>query len=370
MLRAIRPAPPTSGPVSLIKGRLTTLLDVAKRAGVSQAAVSVVLRGKEGKIAVSAEVRERILRAANELDYRPSRSARIMRSGRTHAIGFVSRSYSAVTGRVGNHGMYPFLVGLNQRLANEDFHTVMVELGELETKSEKNLPTALRERFFDGLVMHIGLAPEPLALLRSCGLPSVFFDSGVFEAERCIDRDEVKVARAAVEHLVGLGHRRIGLFHLGRHWFYYQNMREVLDHHSYIARIEGFESALKEQGLEPIHVVNDPNPEVLARSLQQEKLSALVIGGGDRVPGPIAQALAIAGLRVPRDLSIASLDVEARAVALEFEMGGVLFDRFSAGCLAAEQILQAVNDPRAVLPSVVLPVELRLGNTIAPPTKG
>lgn len=355
---------PSSGPVSLVKGRPTTLKDVAMRAGVSQAAVSVVLRGKEGKIAVSTEVRERILLAANELDYRRSRSARLIKMGRTNLIGFVTTNFAQRSGKLANHVTYPFMVGLNQGLIGEDFRTVMVDLRELEAGSEGLLPPALRERMFDGLVVQIGLSPRAVELIKSCGLPTVFLDSGISEPERSICRDESQVGRVAAELLLDLGHRRIAFFHTARHWHLYQNARHVIDHHSFVARIEGFESALRSRGLEPIHLVNEPAPQALARRLKDERISAVIFGGGQVLPGSLMQALIAAGLRVPEDISLLSCDVEARLGSSEFEMGGVLFDRFEAGYAAAKMILRQLSDPAAKVPSLMLPIVGRLGSTV------
>ncbi len=327
--------------------------------------MSVVLRGKEGKIAVSDEVRQRIVQAASELNYRSSRSTRMLRAGRTNVIGFVSTNYMPKTGKVANHLTYPFMVGLNHRLIEDDFHTVLVELSELEAKSEKLLPGALRERFFDGLVVHFGLSPRALELIRACGIPTVYLDSGVVEPERCIHRDGFKVGQTAAEMLLQLGHRRIAYFMTAGHWHLFTEARHVIDHHSFVSRTEGYEAALKARGLEPLYLVAQPTPLAMARRMKEEGITAVIFGGGDRVPGPLVQAMILAGLRMPEDISMLSCDVETRAGATVFEMGGILYDRFLAGYAAAGQILRLVHDPRATVPSQSLPVEGRLGSTIA-----
>jgi DNA-binding LacI/PurR family transcriptional regulator len=357
--------PPPSTPPQMPLRRAPTSTDVARLAGVSQAAVSVVLRGKEGKISVSAPVRERILQAAATLDYRPSRSARTMRSQHTNTIGFISTNYLADADRLINHVIHPFIVGLNRRLTQDNFHTVLIELNELEVAD--GLPPALRERFFDALVVHIGLSPRALATLRGSGLPMLYFDSGVFEPERCIYRDERSVGRAAAELLLDAGHRRIAFFHLGRHWRHLQELEHKMDHFSYRFRLDGFEEAIRARGLEPLHLVHDGSPQELARRIRDERITGIVVGGGSRLPGPLIRALLLAERRVPEDVSLVSCDIEKRLTREEFEMGGVFYDRFGSGALAAEQILQLVNDPRASVPSRVLPIETIQGDTIAPP---
>lgn len=65
-------------------GRRPTLADVAERAGVSVALVSIAMRGARG---ASAATRERVLKAAQEIGYRPDARARLLRSNRTHLLG-------------------------------------------------------------------------------------------------------------------------------------------------------------------------------------------------------------------------------------------------------------------------------------------
>ena len=73
--------PPTP---AVREGRRPTLADVAARAGVSTALVSIVMRGAKG---ASPATRERVLKAAHEIGYRPDSRARLLRSSRSHLIG-------------------------------------------------------------------------------------------------------------------------------------------------------------------------------------------------------------------------------------------------------------------------------------------
>lgn len=347
------------------KRKAPTSFDVARLAGVSQAAVSVVLRNKEdGNIGVSEPVRRKIIDAVERLDYRPNRSARFMRLQRSNTIGFISSNYVAETGKIGNFGIHPFIVGLNRSLIDSDFHVVLLELGELETGSDK-LPRALQERFFDGLVVHMGLSYDALSMIWSSGLPTIFFDSGVFEPERCFYRDERGVGRAATEMLLDRGHERIAFYHLGRHWELLNRSTEAFTHFSHRQRIEGFEQAVRDRGFEPLHLVNDAGADGLVAQLEKLQPTAIVIVGGDRIPGPLIQALIKARLPVPEKMSIASCDLEKILMTEEFETGGVTYDRFEAGRTAAEGILQLILDPNSKVPSQVLPIETRVGDTIA-----
>ncbi len=343
-------------------GRVATSSDVARLAGVSRAAVSVVLRGKtDSNISVSEPVQAKIRDAARMLGYRPIRAARTMRARRTNMIGFLSSNYTEGTRRLGNHLVYPFVVGLNHALAARDHHVTLVEVNELEFGAGGAVPKLLQEFFFDGLVVHMGLSERAREQVRDTRLPVVYYDSGVFEAERCLYRDERATGRAAVGMLAARGHRRIGFFHTAKHWHRFQE--GTLDHHSYGHRVEGFTQALAEMGERARHLVAE-SPEKLAEQIRADGLTGVVVTGG--LPVPLMQALGLAGLAIPRDVSVVSCDVEGRLRPVDgFGLGGVINDRFASGERAAEMILSLIEEPNGRLSSVVVPPETREGDSVA-----
>jgi DNA-binding LacI/PurR family transcriptional regulator len=208
----------------------------------------------------------------------------------------------------------------------------------------------------------MGLSERTRERLRDTRLPVVYYDSGLFEAERCLYRDERATGRAAVALLAERGHRRIGFFHTEKHWLGHH--QGTLDHHSYGHRMEGYAQAMAELGERARHLVAD-SPERLAEQIRAEDVTGVVVMGG--LPAPLMQALGLAGLAMPRDVSVVSCDVEGRVRSVDgFELGGVINDRFSSGERAAEMILRLIEEPNGLLPSVIVPPETRTGQSVAP----
>jgi LacI family transcriptional regulator len=181
-----------------------TMREVAALAGVSLKTVSRVVNAEAG---VSAPLRDRVLRAADQLDYRHNMAAsNLRRSGnRTGVVG-------ALLQDVSNSFSSGLLLAIEDA-ANERGTAVLAASLDEESDRERQRVADLVSRRVDGLVlMPASNNQEYLLSERRAGLPIVFVD----RLPRGIDADSVTVdnragAREAVEHLLAVGHRRIAL---------------------------------------------------------------------------------------------------------------------------------------------------------------
>jgi LacI family transcriptional regulator len=180
------------------------LRDVARRAGV---AVSSASRALSEHASVSPELRERVMRAAEELGYEPNLLAQGLRRGATSSVGFVMRDISS-----------PLFseIALGAEIALRERGYSML-LTNSEGRPELDLAhiRLLRQRRVDGLLLSLADEEhEPtLSELERLRLPVVLIDREVphpsgLSAVLC---DHAAGMRAAAEQLVGRGHRRIGL---------------------------------------------------------------------------------------------------------------------------------------------------------------
>jgi LacI family transcriptional regulator len=336
--------------------RPPALKDIAAVAGVSVMTASNVLRAtsKDGRKLFSDETEKKVINAARRLGYVPNRAARSMRTRQTGVIGFVSANFSKEEGLVDNYPVHPFLVGMNHVLAPTGRHVALVELDELELK-KGILPTALQERFFDALVIHFGLAPQTLRVLETSRIPIIYWDSGIFQKENCIYRDEFAVGRAVTERLAALGHERIG-FHVGSgaNWDRYQKGEFV--HYSFPQRYEGYSSALRERGLRITRLKGYEHGE-LFRQIEKNRITAVIASS----TLPFVRAMAAHGKKIPEDLSILSCDVESSVLNRE-QIGGALYNRYEAGRIAAQMIIGRLESGRRGVPSVTLPMDVSDGS--------
>lgn len=184
--------------------RRVTLADVAEEAGVNSATASQVLNNRDNCWA-SHETRQRIRKAAAELGYRPNLSARALRSGRTHVIGFVSPGLA-----IGSP--HSRAAGLTEAAAEANY-TVTLTSHPNDAKSEDVVIRRLLDRGADGMAIY-PVDPGPHAELRrlvECGFPVVTFQGATLLDFECDDVsvDVEAVGRQQARHLLELGRRRI-----------------------------------------------------------------------------------------------------------------------------------------------------------------
>jgi LacI family transcriptional regulator len=173
-------------------GRVT-LADVAKAAGVDVSLVSRVLRGEEVK--VRDETKDRIIEHARRLDYRPNAIARSLKSSRAGAFGLVIPTF--------NNPVYAQII-IGAEAAAAKLGSVMLTTSG-EGWDRTNWLEALDGGRVDGLLIAGGSGLEH-AQLR---VPYLMVNRAVPGIDRYVVLDDEKASRMAVEHLAGLGHRRI-----------------------------------------------------------------------------------------------------------------------------------------------------------------
>ncbi|MBV9863803.1 MAG: LacI family DNA-binding transcriptional regulator [Abitibacteriaceae bacterium] len=339
---------------------MSSIKDVAAASGVSFYTVSDILnRGREHLY--RPETRARVLQAAQALNYRPHRAAQSMRSKKTREIGFVASNFSA-NGTLANYSVYPFLVGMSHRLIKDGYHVSLVELEEVEVQTSNEWPPVLQEHLFDGLVIHYGLSSQTMHLMPQLDLPVVWWDSGLFEPHSCIFRDEAEVGRVVTQRLIELGHQRIAMMVGQQGWESYSAGQWV--HYSYAQRYESYVAEMQAQGLKEAIIKGYEVPSV-AEQIQQTQATAIIMAGVNTL-SLVSEAAHLLGKRIPHDLSVATLDREAR-VPLHgmIEIGGMLYDRYETGQQAAAMLLEALAQADQPPPSLKLSGQWTMGRTIA-----
>lgn len=184
---------------------IPTISDVAARAGVSKGAVSFALNGRPG---VSEETRERILRAARELGFTPSHIARALSTKRSDTFGLVlTRSPEMLRS---DPFFPPFIAGVESVIAPSG-QSLMLRFVDPEQEGEVYTHLANAHRV-DGVFLSDLRMDDPRpALLEKLHLPYVSLNRPTVEsAEVAVCLDDRRGIRDAVEHLLALGHRRIG----------------------------------------------------------------------------------------------------------------------------------------------------------------
>ncbi|PJJ65441.1 LacI family DNA-binding transcriptional regulator [Compostimonas suwonensis] len=277
--------------------RKLTIADVAERAGVSKGLVSFALNDRPG---VAPATRERILRIASEMGWSPSLRARSLSTRRSFALGLVIARDPEV---IGSDPFFPsFIAGVESVLSTEGRVLVLsvVPDQEAELMTYKSLVADGR---VDGVfVSDLRHDDIRIPVLEELGIPAVTL--GVPDVPSpfpAVTIDDAVGIRAAVEHLVALGHTRIA--HVAGAARFLHGSR----------RRGAFEQAMRDAGLEAGQSVDTDfsiaeGSAATRRLLAQAERPTAIIYAND----PMAIAgLAVAqelGLRVPHDLSITGFD--------------------------------------------------------------
>jgi DNA-binding LacI/PurR family transcriptional regulator len=186
-----------------LTGTTVTLLDVARAAGVTPAAVSYALSGKG---TLSAATRERILNCAQELGYRPNLVARSLVTRRTHTIGLI-------VGDIANP-FYGVAAQTVERTASRAGYRVYVVSIDRNEYLSMEVFAGLRASRVDGLlVMGASVQADIVDSSIAAGMPVVWcmYDDDGWTLTPHVNVDYHAGGRLVAEHLLSLGHRRVGI---------------------------------------------------------------------------------------------------------------------------------------------------------------
>ncbi len=274
-----------------------TIKQVAQLAAVSTATVSYVLNGTG---TVTEATRRRVLDAVAKLNYQPSHAARSMR-GRSYTIGL---TLPAQPGRLADPALAEVLAGLSDAVASCGYYLLLAAVGSKETEAEMCLSLARTGRV-DGLLLLDMQVDDPRArALSEAGVPHVCAGPAPTGCPSpFVAVDGRAAATSAARHLLGLGHRRIGLVQLP------SDLAESEP------RYLGYADALVAAGipLDPSLIVEAGRSEQDGYQALEELLSApqppsAVLACSDELAFGAMHALYDAGLEVGRDVSLVGFD--------------------------------------------------------------
>ena len=278
-------------------GRLTTMRDIAREAGVSQSTVSRVLNDAPTRVPIAAETRERVTVAARRLRYRPNPLARGLRGASTMLIGAVVRDITD-----------PFFAGAIEALSVEArARGYNVVLGHAHSRADEALAltAVLETRHCDAIVLLGDVQDQPRLLgdLKDSLVPVVALWQGSNAlGVPTIDVDNRAGVRAAVDHVAGLGHQRIA-FVGGR------PLGDILEREAaFIETMTERFGGVRDGYLQ--HVSNTPAGgasavEVLLRLAEPP---TAIVASTDTLAFGILHAVHALGRRVPDDLSVVGFD--------------------------------------------------------------
>lgn len=334
---------------------MVTIAQVAAHAKVGVGTVSRVLNDHP---AVTDETRRRVRASIAALDYRPSPLARNLKRGRTHRIAILVSFFT-------NPSAVERLRGLTQALGGSGYEIVLYPVDD-EGQRATHMDSLSGPHQADGLVV-ISLPPtdEEVAQLARSALRVVQIDAD-HPAFPSIVTDDVEGGRLAAEHLLALGHRKLG--------FVGDPVDNPYGFTSSRDRCTGYLETLAAAGHTPPerwvrtgrHGID--TAERLAHQLLEapdDRPTAVFAASDTQAMGVVLAARAL-GLRVPEDISVLGFDdIEAAPLVGLSTVRQPLQD---SGRLAAELLLAELADPGTVPADThVLPLEVVARTTTGPP---
>lgn len=308
---------------------VTTIRDIARLARVSVSTASLAVNGDDR---VSAATRERVLKAARQLDYHPSHVARSLSSGRTwslHLINPMSRAGAS-------SGFFTrFVYGLHEEVRKLDF-TLALSVLDDEQDALAELDKLIRERRADGIIlMNLNEDECLLARLLESGFPHVLLGHSTRDEVNSVDSDNEAVARDATRHLLASGRSSILFLNAASNLTFAKE------------RVAGYRAAhhaepderLVRSGL---RTAEDGRAEV-NRCLAEELEFDSVLASSDEVAFGALRALRDAGLSVPQDIEIMGINNDDLTMYTEPRLSSVDLNAAELGRQAAAQLLASID---------------------------
>ncbi|MDR6437893.1 LacI family transcriptional regulator [Paenarthrobacter nicotinovorans] len=347
--------------------RDVTVADVAKAAKVSKAQAARAL-GNYG--AVSDDVRERVLAAAEELEYRPNELARSMNTGRSNTIG-------VVVGDIENPHFGLAMRGITDTAKKSGYNVILINTDE-ERAAEVDAVRVLLDKRVDGLIVAPASSVETshLQQVQDSGRPLVLLD----RAAQGLDAETFAVDMGGIsyestKYLIESGHQRIAFVStLKTDRPYEEGM--VLDSSQISDRLEGIRRAFKDEGLAlPADLVrlnagDSESVKAITRGLLEgpDPATAIIASDGLIALG-VVEAIQEAGLAIPADVSFLMYDDFAWTRLTTPPLTVIAQPVYDMGIAAATALIRRIEGRKAAAPTPELAARLIQRGSVGAPQR-
>jgi len=333
-----------------------TLSDIAAKVGVSVSTVSRVLNSKASDYRISPETESLILRAAEELRYRPNQIARGLRLKKTNTMGLVTPDVS--------NPFFAHIIKAVQHAAHGLGYSLVVCNTDEDINLELEHVNLLFRNRVDGLIaMPVGQRKEHFQDWLEKGRPLVLLDRSFSDLQTSsVVVDNYYGARQAVEHLVANGHRRIAV------------IQGLPGTYTSVARLAGFLDTMKAHGIpvdKDLIVGGDFRRESgyveTKLVLNRERTPTAIFAMSDLITLGVLQALEEEGLDLPKDVSLVTFDDFEFAPYLRCPVTAVRQPRELMAEIAVKLLVDQMEGGDKDKKQIVLKPELIVRKSVVPP---
>ena len=330
---------------------MITIYDIAKAAGVTQTTVANALAGRSN---VSEATRQRILKYAQEMGYRPNTIAQSLAKGKTYTLALILPRISTP--------FYPEIAEAIEHTAMQHDYQLLLCNTHDDSALGRRYLERLISRWVDGLiVMGASLPLDDIIVQVERGLPIVLCDWQENETLDGIPNASVDFRQGgalAAQHLIALGHRRLAV---------------IVDEPMQILRLEGFRAIVQDAGISlPPEYVQQGNSTIESSYAATKTLLRLtprptaIFATTDWMALGAMRAVFEAGLHVPNDISVVGLDDIVVSAHVSPALTTVAIPKEQLATAAMEILLSQMAGQNGTPASIVVPPHLVVRQSTAP----
>lgn len=308
-----------------------TIHDIARLLNISASTVS---RGLKDNPLISAATREKIRKAAEDMGYRPNVVASSLRTKRSNTIGIIVPYI--------NRHFFSSVVSGVEEVAYKAGFAVTISQSNDNYQKEVQLARALYDSRVDGLIVSFAMETHNFSHLRAfteSHIPLVFFDriTNEIDASRIV-ADDFSGGRAATEHLISQGCRRIAHISGPLHLQIYDN------------RLKGYLAALQNAGLQPpaggiLHnrLTRADGEEAIRQLLTLKPVPDAIFCANDTTALSVILTLRNSSFSVPGDIAVVGFSDEPFSGLITPSITTIRQPGYEMGCRSAELLISEIN---------------------------
>lgn len=331
-----------------MKTKRPTLQHIADHLGITKMTISRYLRNPN---AVAAETGQRIAIAIEEFGYIPNKAPDMLSNAKSRAIGVLLPSLT-------NSVFADVLKGIESITDAAGYQTMLAHYGYSQNKEEKRIESLLSYNI-DGLILAENQhSKRALKMLEVANIPVIeIMDTTEPGIQQVVGFDNISAAQSMVETMIQRGHKNVVYFAAR------QDKRTLL-------KQQGYENAMKKHRLTPIVIGSKEassftlGAKFLQQTLQQyPQTNGIFCTNDDLAIGALFECQRI-GIAVPKQIAIAGFHGHDVGQSLTPKLASVVTPRLNIGKVAAQELLDRLNDIPQQSQIINLGYEIYLGETL------
>jgi len=277
-----------------------SLSDIARACGVSKTLVSLVLNGKGATVGINKETERRVVKKAEELDYKPSSSSRSTRVEKSNTIGLVISDIS--------NPFYARICRSAEDYAAKNGYSLFICSSDETVTKELHLIQMLIDRSVEGLIISTSQeSVKEFSRLKRIKIPFVLIDRHFPKYDaHSVTVNNYQGAFDATQHLINLGHSRIAHFTISP-----SHLPTIKD------RTKGYKDALRAKGIRydkdlvkeiPFYNIKARVKKELKELFKSSKHASAIFVANNNIAKAVLESMNELHMRMPHDLALVSFD--------------------------------------------------------------